>query len=147
MRLVIGIIGAACLCGMSLAQANPPSNAPPSGAAPPASTPSSTQSAPAATSSTPAAPAAEPATTANDGKVVVQGTPEYDTVEKHFLAEGYKLEMHGGERMLCRREEEIGSRLGGRKVCSTAQQLQATEREAQAAYQRGQSQQNNPSGH
>ena len=36
--------------------------------------------------------------------MAVQGTPELDTLEKHFLSEGYKLEMHNGEKHFCRRE-------------------------------------------
>jgi hypothetical protein len=71
---------------------------------------------------------------------------ERDQLEKHFLAEGYKVEMHHGEKYFCRREETLGTRLGAEKVCGTAQQLQANEREARAAYQRGQAQQNNPKG-
>jgi hypothetical protein len=107
-----------------------------------ASAPAPAQSAastPASSTSSPAA-AAVPKTT-----VVVQG--EQDALEKHFLAEGYKEEMHNGEKYFCRREQPMGSRLGAAKYCGTTQQLEATEREAKAAYQRGQSQQNNPSGH
>jgi hypothetical protein len=75
---------------------------------------------------------------------VVQGTPDIDSLEKHFLSEGYKLEMHNGEKYFCRREEELGSHLGGQKACSTAEQLQATEREAKSAFIRGQMQQVSP---
>jgi hypothetical protein len=144
MRLAIGIIGTACLCGMSLAQADPPSSAPAPAAATPPSTQSATQAAPATTSSaTPAqlAPAKDTKQT-----VVVQGTPEFDTLEKHFLSEGYKLEMHNGEKYFCRREDQLGSRLGGQKYCSTAQQLMVTERDAQRSVDRSMMQQNNPSG-
>jgi hypothetical protein len=146
MRLVVGIIGTACLCGMSLAQANPPSSASAPEAATPPSTQSATQAAPAPTSSAPATPS-QPAP-AKDARqtVVVEGTPEYDALEKHFLSEGYKLEMRGGQKVLCRREEEIGSRLGGRKVCATTQELMVTERDAQRSVDRNMMQQNNPSG-
>jgi hypothetical protein len=150
MRFVIGFIGAACLCGVSPAQSDPPSSALATEEATPAATPSATQPASGATNAAPAdsAQGTQPAAPAKDAKqtVVVQGSPEVDQLEKHFLSEGYKLEMHNGEKYFCRREEELGSRLGGKKVCSTGQQLQATEREARAAYQRGQSQQNNPKG-
>ncbi len=123
---------------MSLALADPPAQAPAATAAP------------AAAPQTPAASAAAPATVKPQGdsnaQVVVQNTPESDALEKHFLAEGYKMEMHNGQKLFCRREEQLGTRLGAQKVCSTAQQLQSIEREAQSAYQRGQMQQNNPSG-
>jgi hypothetical protein len=140
MRLVVCVLACVGAGGMSLALADPPATP----TAPPAA------QAPAATPATPAQPAAStpsaPAKAASSDAVVVQGAAEEDNLEKHFLSEGYKMEMHHGEKYFCRREEELGSRLGGQKYCSTAQQLQATEREAQAAYQRGQTQQNNPSG-
>jgi hypothetical protein len=133
MRLVVCTLGVLGASAISLALADPPATP----AAAPAATraPATSPAAPAAASST-SAPAAAKDTSAS----------EVDNLDKHFLSEGYKIEMHGGTKLFCRREEELGSRLGGQKVCSTAQQLQATEREAQAAYQRGQSQQNNPSG-
>jgi hypothetical protein len=98
--------------------------------------------------STPAPPqssAPAPAAEAPKSTVVVQG--EQDVLERHFQSEGYKEEMLNGEKVFCRREDRMGSRLGSRKVCSTAQQLQATEQEAQSAYQSGQTHQTNPSGH
>jgi hypothetical protein len=106
-----------------------------------ASTPAPSQTA----APTPATPTSAPAAAeAPKTTVVVQG--EQDALEKHFLAEGYKEEMHNGEKYFCRREQPMGSRLGAAKYCGTTQQLEATEREAKAAYQRGQTQQNNPSG-
>lgn len=146
MRLVLGIIGTACLCGMSLAQANPPNSASAPEAATPPSTQSASQAAPSTTSSAPATQA--PATPEKDAKqtVVVEGSPEYDALEKHFVSEGYKMEMRGGQKMLCRREEELGSRLGGKKVCASATELMMAERESQRSLDKGQMQQNNPSG-
>jgi hypothetical protein len=136
MRLAIGIIGTACLCGMSLAQADPPSSAP-------ASTPAATSAAPAAGTQ-----AAQPADPAKDSKptVIVEGTPEYDALEKHFLSEGYRAEMRGGQKVLCRREEELGSRLGGKKVCAPATELMMAERESQRAVDSSQMMHNNPVG-
>jgi hypothetical protein len=143
MRLVVCVLACVGAGGMSLALADPPAT--------PTAPPATTQ-APAATPATPAQPAAAastpstPAKAASSDAVVVQGAAEEDNLEKHFLAEGYKMEMHHGEKYFCRREEELGSRLGGQKYCSTAQQLDANEREAKAAVQRGNSQQNNVSG-
>ncbi len=71
---------------------------------------------------------------------------EVDAQEKHFLAEGYKMEMRNGEKVFCRREEELGSRLGAHKVCGTGLQLQNIERESQDSVNRSMMQQNNPSG-
>jgi hypothetical protein len=54
--------------------------------------------------------------------------------------------MHNGEKLFCRREEQLGSRLGGQKVCSTALQLDVTERQALHSVDKNMMQQNNPSG-
>jgi hypothetical protein len=143
MRLVIGVLAAFCLSSMPVARADPAQSTPPSTAPASATATSAAQPAPAATPSAPA-PAAQQTQPAKQ-TVVVQGTPEFDALEKHFLSEGYKLEMHNGEKYFCRREDELGSRLGGHKACSTAQQLMVTEQEAKAAYVRGQMQQVNPS--
>jgi hypothetical protein len=124
--------------GLSVALADPP--------APAASTPAAaTQAAPAASSNAPAAtPAAAPAAASPTAAVTV--TAQDDMMEKHFLSEGYKIEMHHGEKYFCRREEELGSRLGGQKYCSSVQQLAATEKEAQHSVDKSMMQQNNPSG-
>jgi hypothetical protein len=154
MRFVIGALVCLGAGGISAALADPvtPPTTPAATSAPaPSAEPR--QAAPA-----PAAPAAEAkaATAAADAKsatpaadtktVLVQGKAEEDALEKHFLAEGYKMEMHNGEKLFCRREDQLGSRLGGHKNCGTAQQLSFTEQEAKAAVQRGQTQQNNTSG-
>jgi hypothetical protein len=140
MRLVVCVLACVAAGGMALALADPPANpAPTAAAAPQATQPATSATAPAA--SAPAAQSPQAATTTVD----VDAQRE-QMLEKRYLAEGYKLEMHNGEKLFCRREEELGSRLGGQKVCSTAQQLEFTEEEAKAAIQRGNTQQNNPSG-
>ena len=159
MRFVVGVLACMAVGGISLALADPLTTAsPPSApsapataaptAAPATHTPQAVPATPASTTPAPAAHAASAAAPAQDNKpaVIVQGTPEFDTVQKHFLAEGYKLEMRNGEKVFCRREEQLGSRLGGQKVCSTALQLMVTERQAQASVDKSMMQQNNPSG-
>jgi hypothetical protein len=106
---------------------------------PEASAPAATPATPA--SATPAAPAAaaHPATPAAADKANVEiDAAKMDQLEKHFLSEGYKIEMHNGEKYFCRREEQLGSRLGGQKQCQTAQQLKWTEDDARRAAEHGQ---------
>jgi hypothetical protein len=114
-----------------LVLADPPTNAP---AAPP--TAAQAADAPAGAPDTPPAPAVTappPPPTAGTSPAAKTATaapavaPTVDPYEKHFLAEGYKLEMHNGTKLLCRSEEVLGSRLGGLKLCSTLEQLKATE--------------------
>jgi hypothetical protein len=130
MRLVVSVLACVGVGGMSLALADPPANPAPA-------TPATAQ---------PAASAPVPAAKAQTPTVDVDAQKD-DQLEKHFLAEGYKLEMHNGQKYFCRREEELGSRLGAQKQCATAQQLKSNEDESRAAVERGRMQQTNPASH
>jgi hypothetical protein len=61
---------------------------------------------------------------------VAPATAAVDPAEKELLAKGYKIEMHNGERLFCRREEVLGSRLGAGKVCGTKERLKHSEQES-----------------
>ena len=79
----------------------------------------------AALAATPASPATSAAaTTAPAG---VNRADSSEQKEKHLLAEGYKSEMRNGDKVFCRKEEVLGSRLGGQKVCGNADNLVARE--------------------
>jgi hypothetical protein len=107
------------------ASATPAASAAPAApAAAPAATPASA-AAPAA-----AHPAASAAPAASEHAAVEVDAAQMDQLEKHFISEGYKVEMHNGEKLFCRREEQMGTRLGAQKQCSTAQQLMFTERDS-----------------
>jgi hypothetical protein len=138
MRFVFGLLACAA---MNLAVADDPpapaASAPAAVAAPPAN---ATPPAAAAVAS-----AAQPAAATQTASVAA-ATAQADFQEKHFVSEGYSVEMHHGEKMFCRREDELGSRLGAKKYCSTAEQLTAIEKDAQRAMDRSTWQQNNPSG-
>jgi hypothetical protein len=53
------------------------------------------------------------------------------------------MQMRHGEKVFCRREEILGSRLEATMNCSTAAQLKATRDQAQEAAERAQRQQTN----
>jgi hypothetical protein len=151
MRRVVRVLTCVAFVASGLAVADPPGTSPTQTAAPSQGTAPAPAAAPAA--STPAAPSAPaasapPAAAAAAGTkpVVIQSTPEIDLLEKHFLAEGYKIEMHNGEKLFCRREEQLGSHLGGQKVCASAQQLNFTEQEAKGSMNRSMMQQSNLTG-
>jgi hypothetical protein len=140
MRSVLALLVCVAGGGFSLALADPPAATP--------------EPATQATAATPANPAAAPVAATPAAGVTITGTtpatpaaPQVDPMERHFLSEGYKIEMHHGDKYFCRREEEMGSRLGGQKYCSTIEQLAATEKEAQHSVDRSMMQQNNPVGH
>ena len=126
------MIGLLAISVLTPALADPP-NEPPANTTTPASP---APAAPAAAAPAPAAaPAAEhPAASAAQSAPISPGVEvvaaQMDQLEKHLLAEGYKIELYNGEKYFCRRQEELGSRLGGQKRCSPAQQLMFTEKDA-----------------
>lgn len=133
MRFMIGVLACTGLGVLSLSLADPPNSSAAQGVSAGGTLPAAaTATAHAATpSSTPATPAA----------------PAIDLEEKHLLAEGYRVEIRHGQKMFCRREQVLGSRVEGQKFCGTAEQLKATESQAKEAFQRAQRQQANPSQH
>jgi hypothetical protein len=54
--------------------------------------------------------------------------------------------MRHGEKMYCRNEEVLGSRLAGRKVCGTVAELESREHLSQEMAGNAQRQQLNPTG-
>jgi hypothetical protein len=106
---------------VTLALADP---AAPAAASPSVSTPPATAVAPATAAPASSAPAAAASAT--------QAKPATDADEKRLIAEGYKPEMRNGEKVYCRREETLGTRLGSDKHCATAAQLKSTEQASKA---------------
>jgi hypothetical protein len=131
MRRIVGVLACLSISAVSVALADPPASSAPAAAQPADSTP-------AAASAQSSAPAT--ATTAAEAP-----KPDVDAQEKHFLAEGYKIEMHNGEKLFCRREEQMGTRLGATKTCATAQQLTVTEQQTKQGLERYQGYQTGPS--
>jgi hypothetical protein len=121
MRLVLAVLAVITVGSLGTAVADetsapPESQAPATAPAPAAAAAPAAPAAPAAAAPAAAAPAATAKADA--------GT---DAKEKHLLAEGYKTEMHNGDKVFCRKEEILGSRLGGHKVCGSAVDLIARE--------------------
>jgi hypothetical protein len=138
MRFVVSALACVGVGALSVALAEPPKDS--AAAAPAAAAPAAAAPAPAATVAIP------PAVTITGTRPATPAAPDVSLDEKHFLAEGYKMEMRHGEKYFCRNEELLGTRLGREKVCSTAQQLKATEQQAQASVTKSMMQQNNPAG-
>jgi hypothetical protein len=104
-------------------------------------TPAANATAPASTSTPAAAPASEPAAakTASTDSTAAKPTPSDDAEEKELLNAGYTPEMHNGTKLWCKREQEIGSRLGSRqKTCGTAEQLILAQQRAQDQFRQPQ---------
>jgi hypothetical protein len=110
---------------VSMALADPPTPAPAS------------EAQPASAAAGPAAAPASPPTAA-----VITAPADDDLLDRHLRSEGYKVEMHNGQKIYCRKEDVLGSRLGAStKTCGTAEQLKITEAQAHELVERTQRQQ------
>lgn len=135
MRLFVAALAAVGAGAMSLALADP------------SATTSATEAAP-VTAPSPSAPAtaASPATPVTPSSAAKAATPEVDPLEKHLLAEGYHPEMQNGQKVYCRKETTLGSRLGGQKSCGTADQIKLREDQTKESVTKAQHAAVNPNG-
>lgn len=117
MRIVVGLLACLSATALGVALADPPAASSPTTTAP-ATTPASTAST--------AAPAAKPAE---------------DVEVKHFLSEGYRPEMHGGQEVYCRKDSVVGSRLSAVKTCGTIEELKLMEQQTRRGVEDSQRQQ------
>jgi hypothetical protein len=129
MRLFVAALAAVGAGAMSLALADPSATTPATEAAP-------------VTAPSPSAPAT-PATPSSAAKAA---TPEVDPLEKHLLAEGYHPEMQNGQKVYCRKEATLGSRLGGQRSCGTADQIKLREDQTKESVNKAQRASVNPKG-
>lgn len=53
------------------------------------------------------------------------GNTEKTLEDRELISHGYKLQMRNGEKWFCRREEELGSRLGSKMRCNSAAEIKA----------------------
>lgn len=137
MRIAVGLL--ICLAAGTLTSAfGDPATPQPATTAAPAESAAERPAgqAPAATAPTATAPAdvapAAPTAASRD---------ELDQDTRHFLAEGFKPEMHGGQQLYCRKEIVVGSRLSAVKNCGTVKELKLNEQRAQSGVSDSQRQQ------
>ena len=137
MRLVSGVLACVFAGAVSMAFADdPPPSTTNSSAAAPSAAPATTPDSPA-----PVAGATKSAVTVTAAATPPPAAPEVDQTDRHFLAEGYKMQMRNGQKVFCRREEQLGSRLGGAMTCNSAEELKQIETQAHATVERAQNQQ------
>jgi hypothetical protein len=149
MRFAVAMLICLGVGPIALADAPPPPPTPPAAAAssltpasaaapesertqaPPQVAPASAAAAPATAS--PAAESPKPAAT-TDPRV------------KQLLAKGFRPETRNGEKVYCKTEEVIGSRIATKRVCGTVDELQSREQNYKDAAQSAQQHQLNPTG-
>jgi hypothetical protein len=137
-RYSVALLGLLGICGVSVALADPPAS--PSTTAPAATPASAATSTPVAGANA-AASAAKPATNAAADAAAAAAAEE-----KNLMAAGYKPEMRNGTKVWCRHEGELGSRLGGQKVCGTPQELKLVVQQNRELVEKMQKTQHNPGG-
>jgi hypothetical protein len=120
-RVVTGVLVCLGAGAVSLAMADAPA---PASGTPTANAPAAPAAAPAADAAKPAAPAA--------------AAQQMDQLEKHFRSEGYVVRMKDGEKLFCKREEVLGSRLSAGMKCATAEALKVREDQDQQAAEQAQ---------
>jgi hypothetical protein len=116
-RSVVAVLTLLGAFGVSVALADPPAAPTTPAATAPAA---STTSAPA--SSAPPAPAAAAPVKETDSQL-----------EKRLTNSGYKARMRNGTKVWCKRQGELGSRLGGQEVCGTPEELKLVVQQNQDA--------------
>jgi hypothetical protein len=134
----VALLGLLGICGISVALADPPAS--PSTTAP-AATPASAATSTPVASANAAAAGAKPATNAATDAAAAAASEE-----RSLLAAGYKPEMRNGTKVWCRREAELGSRLGGQKVCGTPAELKLVVQQNKDLVEQIQKTQHNPTG-
>jgi hypothetical protein len=124
MRLIVGVLACVSFGAVSAALADPP--AANSTTTPAASAPASTTT---AATSTPAADDAQEA--------------------RHLRAAGYHAEMHNGQKVWCKEDTNLGTRLSSNstKSCGTAQDVEAMIEQNKQRLQQGLNQSHTASSH
>lgn len=128
--VIMALLGAG---GMSVALGDPPAAAdtPPSSAAPVTSaTSTAAVTAPAAADAN--ASAAASAKTAS----AAQTAADDEALEKRLTNSGYKSKMRNGQKVWCKRQDELGSRLGAQEVCATPDEWRRSFRDNQEVVER-----------
>lgn len=91
-----------------------------------------------AASGAPAEPPAPPPVQHAAEPAAAAPPPAIDPEEKRLIAQGYKAQMRNGEKVFCRREEQLGTRLSGRLICGTIADLKAAQEQTREEVERRQ---------
>ena len=93
-------------------------------ASPPAATAAPAATSTSSTSATATATSSNAATPSSPASAAAGPAKESDTaLEKRLTNSGYKSRMRNGQKVWCKQQGELGSRLGGQEVCGTPDEL------------------------
>lgn len=124
------------------APATQPERAP----APAAVATDSASSAPSAATAVPAPPPA-PSPATNAPAAPKAAAPDLSAYEQHLLAQGYKPVTRNGEKVYCKRDAPLGSRISAGEHCGTVAELATATRDGREYLEKTQQGQLNPVGH
>jgi hypothetical protein len=125
--VVLALLGAGA---MSVALGDPPaaSDTPPSAAAPATSATSTAAVTPPSDANASAAASVKTSSAA-------QAVADNDALEKRLTNSGYKSKMRNGQKVWCKKQDELGSRLGAQEVCATPDEWRRSFRDNQDVVQ------------
>lgn len=133
--------------GLVLAAADPAPATQPERAATPAAVLSDSAS-PATSAATEAlAPHAASSPAASQPAAPTAAAAALSADEQRLLNQGYRPQMRNGEKIYCRREAELGSRISSVQHCGTVTQLKTATQDGRDYTDKAQRTQNNPMGH
>lgn len=112
--VVLALLGAGTV-SVALGDPQAAADTPPSAAAP-------------ATSATSTAAVTPPSDAAASAKAssTAQAAADNEALEKRLTNSGYKSKMRNGTRVWCKKQDELGSRLGAQEVCATPDEWRQT---------------------
>ena len=123
MRIMVAIMACIGFGAGTLAIADPAPGTPPAAASAQAAAPAAPASSPAPAASSQAATQNSTQAAAPHATAASQSETDDPADEKRLRAAGYKPEMHNGEKIWCRKEDSLGSRLATQRNCGTASSL------------------------
>jgi hypothetical protein len=135
--VALAVLGLGSLAPAVAADA-PPTTEPERAATPAAAVDASASPAPStatkvsATTPSAASPAASPPAATQ------AAAPELSPAESHLIDLGYKPQMRNGEKVYCRREAPMGSRISSGQHCGTVAELATTTQEGRQGLERSQ---------
>jgi hypothetical protein len=134
--LALAVLGLGSLAPAVAADV-PPTTQPERAAAPAASANASASPATSTATKVSATPsAASPA--ASPPAAAQAAAPELTPAESHLIDLGYKPQMRNGEKIYCRREAPMGSRISSGQHCGTVAELATTTQEGRQGLERSQ---------
>ncbi|HYB63947.1 MAG TPA: hypothetical protein VEC59_01670 [Steroidobacteraceae bacterium] len=149
MRIAVGLLACLGAGALTSALADPQIEAqaatavPAATAAPAGSTPAT----PAQAAAPDAAAASQAAAAQAEAAKAAAAKVQLDKETQHFVAQGYRPEIRGGEQVYCKKETALGSRLSPVKYCGTIEELRLAEDRAKQGVSNAQRQQQTPQVH